>query len=51
MKKLISKAEFPKFISWLVANGYKKLPKGLEAYYAVAMYLIEKAEIKKGTNK
>ena len=44
MNKLISKAEFPKFVSWLVANGYKKLPKGLEAYEAVAMYYMDKAD-------
>ena len=44
MKKLISKAEFPKFLSWLVANGYKKLPKGLDKIIAVAMYRIEKAD-------
>ena len=44
MNKLISKAEFPKFVSWLVANGYKKLPKGLDRIEAVAMYLTEKAD-------
>lgn len=43
MNKLISKAEFPKFVSWLVANGYKKLPKGIEAYDAVVLYQMHKA--------
>ena len=44
MNKLISKKEFPKFVSWLLANGYKKLPKGLEAYNAAVLYLIDKAD-------
>lgn len=43
MNKIISKKEFPKFVSWLAANGYKKLPKGLDAYTAVVMYQMDKA--------
>lgn len=44
--KNITKKEFPKFVEWLVANGYKRLPTGLERYEAIAMYRMDEMEAK-----
>ena len=46
MKTHITKKEFPKFVEWLVANGYKRLPTGLERYEAIAMYRMDEMEAK-----
>ena len=39
--KNISKNEFMRFVSWLVTNGYKKMPKGLDAMFAYSMFKYE----------
>ena len=46
MKTNITEKEFPKFVEWLVANGYKHLPTGLERYEAIAMYRMDEMEAK-----
>lgn len=37
MKKM-SRKEFEEFVHWLAANGYKKMPKGLDAWAAYALF-------------